>query len=238
MLNGVATMALPNPVVGLFSVKCGKANAKKGTAKVSATYTPISGKKKTYKAQLVDVTSGAVTVAWDDLAVTIDGDTFSGSDSLAGGIGVGSADVGGDWTRTDATVQVELTDGALPEGTFEDLLPDGEPVVPKAGKWAFAKATAVKWAKPKNGTDLPEIYDETTGKGLIIDDSKGKTNLSAMKLTYTPKTGIFKGSFKVYALQNGRLRKFTAKANGVVVEGTGYGIATIPNGPTFFVSVK
>ena len=29
-----------------------------------------------------------------------------------------------------------------------------------------------------------------------------------------------------------------AKANGVVVEGTGYGIATIPNGPTFFVSVK
>ena len=64
----------------------------------------------------------------------------------------------------------------------------------------------------------------------MVDTSKGKTNLSAMKLNYTAKKGTFKGSFKVYALQGegkGRkLKKYTVKVGGVVVEGVGYGTAT------------
>ena len=95
----------------------------------------------------------------------------------------------------------------------------------KNGKWAFAKAAGVKWAKPKKGTILA-IYDEASGKGLVVDTSKGRTNLSGLKLAYTPKTGTFKGSFKVYAIQNGKLKKFTARVTGIVVNGTGYGIAT------------
>ena len=52
-----------------------------------------------------------------------------------------------------------------------------------------------------------------------------------MKLTYTPKTGLFKGSFKVYALEGfagkKKLKKYSANVTGVVVGGKGYGQATI-----------
>jgi hypothetical protein len=138
--------------------------------------------------------------------------------------------VGGNWTRAGTRVWVAATSAALPQGTVEELLPDGEPVIPKAGKWSFAKAAGVKWAKPKKGAALPEIYDEESGKGLIVDDAKGKTNLSGLKLSYTPKKGTFKGSFKVYALEGSgkatKLKKYTIKVSGVVVGGVGYGTAT------------
>jgi hypothetical protein len=159
--------------------------------------------------------------------------------------------VGGNWTRTGARVYVAATSAAspaaagtaaphtaLPAGTIEALLPDGEPVIPKAGKWAFAKAAGVKWAKPKKGAERPEIFDEASGKGLIVDDAKGKTNLSGLKLTYTPKTGIFTGSFKIYAIQGGKLKKITVKVTGVVVDGKGWGRASGPGGVSFAVSVE
>ena len=72
--------------------------------------------------------------------------------------------------------------------------------------------------------------EEGSGKGLVVDETKGKTNLSGMKLTYTPKKGTFKGSFKVYVLEGTgkatKLKKYTVKVSGVVVDGVGYGIAT------------
>ena len=98
------------------------------------------------------------------------------------------------------------------------------------GKWKFAKAASVKWAKPKKGAAQPEIYDEVSGKGLIVDATKGKTNRSGLRLTYTPKKGTFKGSFKVYALEGTgkatKLKKYTVNVSGVVVGGIGYGTAT------------
>ena len=108
-----------------------------------------------------------------------------------------------------------LGERALPEGTVEELLPDGEPVIPKAGKWSFAKAASVKYVKNK----------KTKAASLVVDTRKGK-NLSALKLTYTPKKGTFKGTFKVYAIQGGKLKKYTVKVSGVVVGGVGYGTAT------------
>ena len=63
-----------------------------------------------------------------------------------------------------------------------------------------------------------------------MDDAKGKTNLSGLKLTYTPKKGTFKGSFKVYALEGAgtatKLKKYTIKVSGLVVDGLGFGEAT------------
>ena len=111
-----------------------------------------------------------------------------------------------------------------------DLLPNGEPVVAANGKWKFAKAASVKWAKPKKDAALPERYDAESGKGLLVDTSGDKTNLSAMKLSYTPKKGTFKGSFKVYALEGAgaatKLKKYTVNVSGVVVGGVGHGTAT------------
>ncbi len=95
------------------------------------------------------------------------------------------------------------------------------------GQGAFAKAAGVKYAK-----------DKATGAfGLVIDTKKG-TNLSAMKLTYTPKTGIFTGSFNIYAIQGGKLKKVVVKVIGVVVDGKGWGRASGPGGVSFAVTVE
>ncbi|MBP5509566.1 MAG: hypothetical protein J6Z49_01460, partial [Kiritimatiellae bacterium] len=101
--------------------------------------------------------------------------------------------------------------GGLPAGTLDSLLPDAVPVAAQGGKWAFAKAASVKLKKG----------------ALTVDTAKGRTNLSAMKLSYAPKTGLFKGSFKLYAIQGGKLKKFTAKVTGVVVEDAGAGVAKL-----------
>ena len=110
------------------------------------------------------------------------------------------------------------------------FLPNEETATVKNSKWTFAKAATVKWAKPKKGAAKPEIYDEASDKGLVIDDTKGKTNLSGLKLTYTPKKGTFKGSFKVYALDGSgktvKLNKYTFNVSGFVFDGVGYGKAT------------
>lgn len=56
---------------------------------------------------------------------------------------------------------------------------------------------------------------------------KGDENPSELKLTYST-DGTFKGSFKVYAITDtGKSKKYTANVTGVVLDGVGYGTATI-----------
>ena len=212
-------------VVGVVELKLGKVNVKKGTGKVSGSFTGLDGKKLSIKAATVTDVDGTMpaTVALEvknvgTMNVTIGGDRFDGS---LGPWHVQSAEVGGDWTGRGATVTVEADDLSMFAGeVLEDLLPNDEQATASGGKWSFAKAAGVKWAKPKGATE----------KTLIVDTSKGKTNLSGIKLTYTPKKGTFKGSFKVYALEGAgaktKLKKYTVKVNGVVVGGVGYGVAT------------
>ena len=241
--------------VGTMQVKVGKVNKKKGTVKISATATLlVDGKAKKVKANAVNVEVAAANGAdaqervhpkvipfkapIGEMAFEMAAD---GTFTLKNGSYVmAEKSVGGNWTRTGARVWVDVGGAAvpaaagtaalhtaLPAGTIEELLPDGEPVIPKAGKWSFAKAAGVKYAKDKKTKEV----------GLVIDTKKG-TNLSAMKLTYTPKTGIFKGSFKIYAIQDGKLKKFTVKVIGLVVDGKGWGSATGPGGVSFAVTVE
>ena len=226
ILRGVATRAMPNPVVGIFELKCGKANKKTGIAKVSATLIGIDGKKKAYKAASVDVRGSIVAVDFDSLSIAINGGAFNGSEGVPGGLSVKSSDVGGNWTKPTVKVSVYADDLSMFAGmVLSDLMPANETAKASGSKWSFNKAASVKWVKPKKGAPLPEIYDAASGKGLVIDTSRGK-NLSGLKLTYTPKTGMLKGAFKMYALDSGKLRKYTVKVTGVVVDGVGYGIAT------------
>ena len=222
-------------VLGIVELKLGKVDAKKGTSKVSGTVTGLDGKKHTIKAVSVSGIDGVspVSVSLDvkdlgTMEIAIGGDKFAGS---MGDYHVQSGDVGGAWTASSATVDVAIDSVSMFSGmVIDSLLPAGEVATVSKGKWSFAKAASVKWAKPKKDAALPEIYDEASGKGLIIDVAKGKTNLSGLKLTYTPKTGMFKGSFKVYALQGEgkqrKLKSYTVNVNGAVVGGVGYGMAT------------
>ena len=120
-------------------------------------------------------------------------------------------------------------DLAVPGRLQEDLLPVGETFTVANNRWKFAKNATVK----------------VTANGLYVDDASGKTNLSALKLAYTSKTGLFKGSFRVYALEdasNGKmkLKKYTVKVTGFVVDGKGYGQATCkkPAGGPWAVTVQ
>ena len=223
-----------NAVVGIVELKLAKVNEKKGTSKVSGSLTGLDGKKITLKAVPVEGIDGhspksvsLVVKGVGTMTVTIGGTQFAGS---LNGWHVQSATVGGDWTGRGATVTVDAPRETLPAGTQEQLLPNDEQATVNDGKWSFSKAASVKWAKPKKGAERPEIFDEASQKGLIVDTSKGKTNLSGMKLTNTPKKGTFKGKFTLYALEGAgkstKLKKYSVNVTGVVVNGVGYGVAT------------
>lgn len=63
--------------------------------------------------------------------------------------------------------------------------------------------------------------------GQVVDQL-ASLNPSGLTLTSTARTGSFRGSFKLYAVDGrGRLKTFRATLTGVVVDGKGYGTATI-----------
>ena len=106
-------------------------------------------------------------------------------------------------------------------GTFADYLPDGVAVTASGTKWVLPKAGKVQLAK--DGT---------------VDEAKLLDNPSALKLTYKAKDGTFKGSFKAYADANGKPKATTVNVAGVLVDGVGYGAATIKKAGGVSVTVE
>jgi hypothetical protein len=90
-----------------------------------------------------------------------------------------------------------------------DYIPDGAKVTSNGGKWVLPKAGKVVY---KNGA---------------VDESKLGENPSGLKLTYKAKDGSFKGSFKVYSVNGGKLKATSVNVAGVVINGIGHGTATI-----------
>ena len=111
-----------------------------------------------------------------------------------------------------------MLDGAafsalLGDGTYAEYLPDG-------------------LAVSQNGTKLVVADGAKTGKVQLakdgsVDAAKAGDNASALKLTYTAKTGLLKGTFKAYSDVNGKPKGVTVNVTGVLVDGVGYGAATI-----------
>ena len=90
-----------------------------------------------------------------------------------------------------------------------DYIPDGAEVTSNGGKWVLPKAGKVVY---KNGA---------------VDESKLGENPSGLKLTYKAKDGSFNGSFKVYSVNGAKAKATTVNVTGVVIDGVGYGTATI-----------
>ena len=213
---------------------------------MSGSVTTLDGKKHSIKSVTVTGIEGTAPAAVSlevkgigTMNVAIGGAQFAGT--LGGTYHVQSAAVGGAWAGGSAVASVE-PDGlsAFSGEVLSEFIPMYEVAAVSGGKWKFAKAASVKWAKPKKGAALPAIYDEASGKGLVVDTSKG-TNFSGLKLAYTPKKGTFKGSFNVYALVGTgsatKLKKYKLNVNGVVVDGTGHGSA-ICKSPALIWPVK
>ena len=230
----------------IVRIRCAKAATRGvhvGTSRVSAVVTGLDGKQKRSSSAYVvcdyDATTSLTVNDWGTLSLTLGGEGFVGA--LGNGLTVRTASVGGDWPHARAVVDVNfgVGTGALPSGTLTDLLPTGshaEFFTLANGRWKFAPAAAVRYAKTRN----PETKEETYGLQGLSDPQK--TNLSAMKLTYDSRKGTFRGTFKVYVLETAgtrpRLVKHTARATGIVVGGLGFGQAEIKNVGTFPVSIR
>lgn len=96
------------------------------------------------------------------------------------------------------------------------------------GKWSVAKSVG-KVAVVKLSSPL-QTY-------VKIKDGIEPHNLAALKLKYTAKTGIVKGSFKLWYLDGEKLRSDKAVISGVVVGGKFYGVAAVKKFGIFKVQI-
>jgi len=101
-----------------------------------------------------------------------------------------------------------------------DYLPDGMKVTLPGSKWTLPKAGKV-------------VY-----KNKAVDASKLGENPSGLKLTYKAKDGSFKGSFKVYSDNGGNLKATTVNVIGVMINGKGYGTATVKGKGSVEVTIE
>ena len=118
-------------------------------------------------------------------------------------------------------------DGAfdIPGATvLTQFLPAGEGLAFGGGR---------KWVLPKGGAVK---LDRASGE--YVDTKPGTGNPSGLKLTYNQKTGAFKGSLKVHAVVNGKLKKYSASVVGIMVGDVGYGTATIKKFPGVEITVR
>ena len=216
------------PWIGALNMKCGNGVlsvtvAKKGKVTIKGTY---NGEKVSAKAQaLIGEDMICIPVVYSKKSVNL---AFTVWLPIDGGnaevVGLDGAVIGKAGTlksnakfRIDGDICADIS-SAIDEIDGHKLLPDGENVAVSGKKWVVADgAKAAKVAYKK-------------GDGLSITEGKkgaGIANASGLKLTYKSKDGSFSGSFTVYALENNKLKKHKATVSGVLINGVGYGTATI-----------
>ena len=217
--------------VGTMQVKAGKVNKKHGTLRVSAVATLlVDGRVRRFTASGVLAALDAqgrippVTLTFKEpigamtLEMSPDGlFTFKNPIYAMASATVGGALRGGE----RGTFRLASCNLAVPGELQNDLLPYEEAFEVVGGKWKFAKTATVKWTKSR----------ETGEFVRVVDVSRNKTNRSSLKINYVTKTGIFKGSFKAYVLEDARngkkrLKKYSVNVAGVVLDGVGIGKAT------------
>ena len=112
-------------------------------------------------------------------------------------------------------------------GLYSSYLPNDVSISLGGKKWVVA-----------NGAKAGKlVYDQVSG---TLDPVKSKitANTSGLKLTYKAKNGTFTGSFKVFNLENGKVKAYTASVTGVMIGEKGYGTATIKKVGTVAVGIS
>ena len=227
---------------GTVELKFGK-KGKKGVKISGSAMIMVGGKVKKISAKAVnlnlDVASASILIAFKDPVGTM---TFSIGDDRVFALKGTKYEMVGAVKYGDDPLRLVVVGGSLPknrmvfsvamdsapdfgkDGKLLDVaLPTNMPVTVSGGtKWSVDKAASLKYKKDK----------ETGAYALIGLESK---NLSGLKLSYTAKTGQFKGSFKLYATneettpagKSPKLKKFTVNVIGFAVDGVGCGEATL-----------
>ena len=192
---------------------------KKGGVKVVGTFADganVSGKSQL----LVGERECAIAVSWSKNASSVaflvwlceDGSVeISNIDGIFTAASVARQSDGA-YLHVGARVHLDAQDVlSLVPGAVEALLPNGLEVRMDGAKFAVDKAGKVKLTKDKSR----------------IDDSLLGTNPSGLKLSYKLKDSTFKGTFTIFTMQEGKLKKVKVNVSGVVMRSVGYGTATI-----------
>ena len=188
--------------------------AAKGKAKVMGAL--ADGTKVTASGQLVvgeEWCCVPVVAAKAKLAFTLWLPVAQGLAPMVAGLGSGAVVGKAGSLVSGATFSIDTTAAASAfGGAMAAYLPNGVAVAQSGMRWSVAGGAKAGKIVVKNG---------------VVDDSGAGANPSALKLTYTAKSGTFKGSFKVYAVANGKLKATTVNVAGVMIGGKGYGAATV-----------
>ena len=226
---------------GTISLKIGKMNTRKGISRVSGQVLLLDGKKYSIKTMdfpvgtVPQTKSGMVVAKLGTLELTLGASGFRGRlATTAGEWGASSATVGGVLTKSRVCVHMESFQAPEVVGytCLQELLPEGQVVDVSKSKWSTGASPTIKYGKvPKTS---PAIYEL---KGV---DDAARPNKSGLKLSYTAKTGVFKGSFKVYYTNEGttptgkspRLKKVSMSVTGIVVDQVLFGrvVSKAPSG--------
>ena len=127
-------------------------------------------------------------------------------------------------SRVPSSASFQMEDFFDVDGAYSEMSPDGTEIDASGNVWRLPKADGVKYSKED---------------GWYTPDGKDHGNPAGLKLTYTAKTGCFKGSFKVFAeTDEGKSKKLSATVFGAVVDGVGYGTATVKKVGSLPVTVE
>ncbi len=129
-----------------------------------------------------------------------------GTDAVAGRAGTLAP---GAAFRLDVGALAELAG----DWTYAAYAPDGVAVERAGSKWRVA------------GGARPGVV--ALGRDGAVDEARAGANPGALALAWQPKDGSFAGSFRYYRQANGRPSPATVTVRGVLVDGVGYGAATL-----------
>ena len=116
-------------------------------------------------------------------------------------------------SRMSAEVTFSLDGFFDIDGADASFSPDGTQIEVSGSRWKLPKADGVK---------------SSSEGGWYVLDGKEYGNPAGLKISYVERTGLFSGSFRVFAeTASGKPRKYTATVTGAVVDGVGYGTATV-----------
>lgn len=191
----------------------------KGRVKVAGV---VEGQKVSTTAQLLVDSEGdtALPVVYVKKAVQL---AFVVSKTAEGdvavdGLGSGEDTIMGAAESFEGAAVFSLADGNTLLGyagddaaTYSEYLPNGVEITTKKTKWVLPRAGKVVMKRGE------------------IDESKLLSNPSGLKLAYRSKDGTFSGSFKAYIDYRDKPKAVTVSISGVMIDGQGYGTATIKN---------
>ena len=233
---------------GRAVITLGKYNAKKGYLKATFKITSFGGKSYSKSLNLEPDEYGdflGVEVAFKSPIGAMVFDLYNGEDGY---------EVVGEGDEYFVEAGDVVLGGALNEeitftAEFDDLEPENDNYE-FLYDMPYATAT-VKSGKTLNFGSAPKITykkfkeDGDTWYELAEFDEDRYPNVNAVKLTYNPSTGVFSGSFKMYAsneaaIEYGKkptLKTYTAKVNGYVVNGVGIGTVSVKIGKWTYTGI-